>query len=301
MARPRTYTDGQRAQVIELRRRHSAREVASITGLPLGTVKTLCSRSGAFQDNAEQRALFTLPPIRPSAETLPAVPELPHQERITGDVEVDAVLWLHKVIGTGEAHLIERAMEAAKRIKTPLADLEKRYTRLLAEASPGNLFATFASFGFADLERKAQKAIKDRAARIEAFARFDDPLAETDAEWFCIQLLEGAGMGEQDIFIDKDQAAARFRARPELMPHTLADCLHELAYWSDLYRLRNVIDRDCSEGPMEATAREWFVFGLLAEIRPRSRDEAKAVLRYLADEGRMDQCEVDAILANLIG
>ena len=300
MARPRTYTDGQRAQVIELRRRHSAREVASITGLPLGTVKTLCSRSGAFQDNAEQRALFTLPPIRPSAETLPAVPELPHQERITGDVEVDAVLWLHKVIGTGEAHLIERAMEAAKRIETPLADLEKRYTRLLAEANPGNLFATFASFGFAELEGKAKKAVKDRAARIEAFARFDDPLADTEAERFCIRALEGAGMDEHGIFIDKDQAAARFRARPELMPHTLADCLHELAYWDDLYRLRNVIDRYCSEGPREATARERFVFGLLAEIRPRSRDEAKAVLRYLVHEGRMDQGEVDAILENII-
>lgn len=301
MARPRTYTDEQRAQVIELRRRHSAREVAEATGLPLGTVKTITSRSGAFRDNAEQRELFSLPPIRPSAETLPAVPELPHQERITGDAEVDAVLWLHKVIGTGEAHLIERAMEAAKRIKTPLAELEKRYTRLLAEANPGNPFATFASFGFAELEGKARKAIQDRALRIKAFARFDDPLANTDAELFCIQALQGVGMGERGIFIDKDQAADRFRARPELMPHTLADCLHELAYWSDLYRLRNVIDRNCSEGPREATAREWFVFGLLAEIRPRSRDEAKAVLRYLADEGRMDQDEVDAILENIIG
>lgn len=301
MARPRTYTDDQRAHVIELRRRHSAREVANITGLPLGTVKTLCSRSGAFQDNAQQRALFTLPPIKASAEMLPSVPELPPQERITGDAEVDAVLWLHKVIGTGEAPLIEPAMEAAKRIKTPLADLEKRYTRLLADANPGNVFATFASIGFAELEGKAKKAVADRAARIEAFARFDDPLADTDAELFCIQALQGVGMDERGIFIDKGQATARFRARPDLMPHTLADCLHELAYWGDLYRLRNAVDPHCSDGPREATAREWFVFGLMAHIRPRSRDEAKAVLRYLVDGRRLDQQETDAILENIIG
>ncbi|MFC0668924.1 hypothetical protein ACFSKY_07860 [Azotobacter chroococcum] len=85
-------SEEQRRRVLELRRRLSLREVTTTTSLPLGTVKTLVSRSGAFRDNEQHRALFSLPPIRESAETLPAVPELPPQEVITGDKEVDAVL-----------------------------------------------------------------------------------------------------------------------------------------------------------------------------------------------------------------
>ncbi|RPO09519.1 hypothetical protein [Pseudomonas aeruginosa] len=102
-----------RQRVLDLRRSHSLREVAAMTGLSLGTVKTLVSRSGKFRDNAKHRELFSLPPIRESEETLPSVPELPPQENVTGDREVDAVLWLRKVISTGEASLISTALEAA--------------------------------------------------------------------------------------------------------------------------------------------------------------------------------------------
>lgn len=72
-------SDEQRRLALDLRRRHSLREVAEITGLPLGTVKTLVSRSGAFRDNEQHRAMFTLPPISASTETLPSVPELPRR------------------------------------------------------------------------------------------------------------------------------------------------------------------------------------------------------------------------------
>lgn len=44
MARPRTITDQQRAQVLDLKRRYSFAQVATITGLPLGTVRTLIRR-----------------------------------------------------------------------------------------------------------------------------------------------------------------------------------------------------------------------------------------------------------------
>lgn len=48
-----------KAQVLNLRHSHSLREVAAQTGLPLGTVKTICSRSGAVRDNPRHRELFT--------------------------------------------------------------------------------------------------------------------------------------------------------------------------------------------------------------------------------------------------
>jgi len=295
-------SDEQRRRVLDLRRRMSLREVAAETGLPLGTVKTLVSRSGAFRDNDAHRALFTLPPIRESAGTLPSVPELPPQEAVTGDKEVDAVLWLHSVIQTGQAALIDRAMEAAKKIKTPLDTLEKRYRDHLVRTNPGNLFAAMSSFGFADLEGMAKRAVEKQRLRLEGAARFGDALmVDTEAAAFCIKALRGLKRGGMPADYDKDKAAQRFRASPELMPNTLADCLHELDYWNRLYWLRNAVDTSASDGAPQAIAREWFVFGLLAEIRPRHKDEAKAVFRYLVEHQRQDASEADAILENLIG
>ena len=43
------------------------------------------------------------------------------------------------------------------------------------------------------------------------------------------------------------------------------------------------------------------MFGMLAEIRPRTKEEAVAVLRYLGEEERMDMQETNAILMNLVG
>ena len=91
-------TNEQREQVITLRRTHSLSEVASLAGLSLGTVKAIISRSGLFTDNPRHRAMFTLPPRPSSRETLPTVPELPPQRVVTGDKEIDALLWLRQVI-----------------------------------------------------------------------------------------------------------------------------------------------------------------------------------------------------------
>lgn len=295
--------DDLRQRVIALRRTHSLRDVAKATGLSLGTVKTITSRSGQFRDNLTHRALFTLPPIKPSAETLPAVPELPPKQAVTGIAEVDAVLWLRQVIGTGQAALIERAMLAAKKIKTPMPKLEKRYSDHLLRTT-GNPFAGLSAIGFGDLEGLATKSIERLALETEARARFGDRLfADTDAELFCIEALAGLKPSGIGLF-DDDEAAARFKAKPALLPHTLADCLHELTYWDALYRLRRAarisIDDNC-EGPDEATARRHFTFALLAEIRPRTRDESKAALRYLIEQGRKDDKAADAILSNLVG
>lgn len=295
-------SDEQRRQVLELRRRHSLREVAEATGLPLGTVKTLVSRSGAFRDNDQHRALFTLPPISASTETLPSVPELPPQDVVTGDKEVDAVLWLRSIIGTGQAVLIDRAMEGARKIKTPLDVLEKRYRDHLVATNPGHPFAAMSSFGFADLDALAARAIEQHRLRLEGTARFGDALlADTEAEMFCIEAMRGLEQSCPLLDFDKAQVADRFNAHPELLPHTLADCLYELGYWDQLYRLRNAVDRDASDGPAEATAREWFVFGLLAQIRPRDKSEALTVFRYLIASERDDMAESEAIVFNLIG
>lgn len=78
-----------------------------------------------------------------------------------------------------------------------------------------------------------------------------------------------------------------------------SDCLYELGYWHDLYSPRHGCDG--GEQGQEACARETFEFRCLAHIRPRTKDEAIAVFRYLAEEKYMDRRETESILFNLIG
>ena len=77
---------------------------------------------------------------------------------------------------------------------------------------------------------------------------------------------------------------------------------HGRAYWNELYRLRHACDtQGYYDNSIEAHARDWFVFGLLAELRPRNREEARATLRYLMGSERDDAPEAERILDNLIG
>lgn len=294
--------DQLRRRVLDLRRTHSLRQVAEMTALPLGTVKTLCSRSGVFRDNPKHRELFTLPPIKPSTSTDLAVPELPPQEAVTGDKEVDALLWLRLVIGTGQAALIEKAMLAAERIKTPLKDLEKRYGDYLVAKNPGSFFAGLSSIGFADLDRLAKSSVEKLAKQQEARARLgDDLFADTRAERFCADALDGLDRGNGWTF-DNADVDARFAECADLLPHTLGDCLHELAYWDHLASLRYAVGGTCAGDPSpEASARKDFTFRCLARIRARTKCEAIAVFRYLSDSDMMDSTEANDILLNLIG
>ena len=295
-------SDDVRQRVLDLRRSHSLREVAAMTGLSLGTVKTLVSRSGKFRDNAKHRELFSLPPIRESEETLPSVPELPPQENITGDREVDAVLWLRQVISTGEALLISTALEAAKKIKPPLKELEDRYRQYLIASGSGDMWAAFPSFGFADLKGLAEKSLERKRLQVEASSRFGETLPEeTPAEIFCIETLADLEHSGGWPEYDETAVAERFRAHPEFMPQTLTDCLHELSYWDHLYSLRVAADRDFIENHVEVNARSSFVFSLMTEIRPRDRAEAKAVLKYMIENDCKGWTHADAVLENVIG
>jgi hypothetical protein len=83
------------------------------------------------QETAAMRTLLTLSPIPESASTAQTLPELPPLKTVTGDPKVDAVLWLREVIKTGSNSLIDRAIEAAKQIKTPPKEVRERSGRLV--------------------------------------------------------------------------------------------------------------------------------------------------------------------------
>lgn len=208
-------------------------------------------------NNATHRTLFSLPPIRKNTNTIPGTQVLPPWQVVTGDTDIDMLLWLHSVIATGQPDSIATAKKAAKKMRIPVDVLEERSGEFNCE--------------------------------------------ETPAELFCAKMLHRVKGGSRSILnYDRQAAAKRFKAKPDLMPNTLADCLHELNYWNELYLLRKACG-ECGESRPVATIRDWFVFTMMAEIKPRSREEALAVYQYMIDHDMEDQSDSQAIIRNLIG
>lgn len=290
-----------RARVLELRRTHSAADVAQQTGLPVGTVKAVCSRAGTTRDNAAARAFFALPALdNTTAVTAPAA--LPEPRNVTGDTDVDAVMWLREVVQTGDTALIDTAIEAAKRVKTPVKELEKRYGDYLMRVSGGSTTqAVFGSIDFANLEGLA-KGVLDKQARCrEAVARFGseaDVFADSVPELFCIDALAKLKRAGQFGEYPLQAACKAFEAYPDKRPHTLSDCLSELAFWNSLYRLRSAWPDYYDDIP-QVSARRDYLRHCLSVLRCKGKAEAKAVLRYLVDQDMRD--DDDPILENLIG
>ena len=295
------------AQVLTLRRTHSARAVAQALNIPLGTVKAISSRAGLTRDNAKLREFFRLP--EPTASTCTALqPPVapPEPVAVTGDNDLDAMLWLRQVVQSGDAGLIARAMQAAERIKTPAQELEKRYGDFIMRESKGNtMAAVFGSIGFANLKGLAERVLDKQQRRTEALARFgsmDGVFATLAQEQFCMDVLAPVPVAT-GVWgsIDQAQANAAFAQHPDMVPHTLADCLHELEYWDALYRLRHGWDNAGDELPEVYARRCYLDSHCLSTIRPKSRAEAKAVLRFMAKNEMLDRSETDAVLENLVG
>lgn len=257
-----------------------------------------------MQDNQAFRALFTLPPIQTSASTTLTAPEMPAPEVVTGDRELDAVLWLQKCVSTGQQVLIDKALEAAKKITTPTKDLSLRYSHYLMRQHGSSMMAALGSMGFGDLESQAERAIERKQKQHAALSRFgtvDALFNDTAAEATCKKTLRGVKRIKDRIFnaYAPGQVEQRFSARPDLHPLTLADCLHGLDYWHQLYWLRAAFE-GIGDGPAYAQAHADYCFAVLAKIAPRSKFESLAVLEYMETEDAQNRTESPAILRNLI-
>ncbi len=182
------------AQVLALRRTQSASAVAKTLGVPLGTVKAICSRAGLTRDNAKLRAFFQLPdPVASTCTALQPPVAPPQPVAVTGDNDMDAMLWLRQVVQSGDAGLIAKAMQAAERIKTPANELENRYGYYLMRSSGRDTMrAMFGSIGFANLKGLAERTLDKQARKREALARFGSEqavCAEDEQERFCVDAL----------------------------------------------------------------------------------------------------------------
>lgn len=300
-------TNDLHAQVLALRRTQSASAVAKALGIPLGTVKAICSRAGLTRDNAKLRAFFCLPePVASNCTALQPQVAPPKPTTTTGNQDLDAMLWLRQVVQTGDAALIAKAMQAAERIQTPAKELEKRYGDYLMQQSGGNtIVAAFGSIGFADLQGLAKGVLNRQQRRMDALARFGSEqavFADTKQERFCIDALALVPMSTDGWpQYEQEQVNAAFAQHTDLVPHTLSDCLHELDFWDALYHLRTGWDNTGDELPQVYARRCYIDAHCLSTIRPKSRQEAKTVLRYMAEHEMFDRTETDAVLENLIG
>ncbi|CAN7369684.1 hypothetical protein [Acidovorax sp. LjRoot117] len=277
-----------------------AHAVASSDALPGASVRSAPTR----HDNAALRALLTLPPIQTSTSTALTVPETPAPTHVTGDRELDAVLWLRDCIETAHPQLIDKALEAFGKIKTPANELEKRYTAHVSRESNGHFAAVLMTFGFADLEGLAKSTLQKKSRAEEAIFRFGNVEAvfkDTAPEAACKKTLRGLKRSKALGDFDASEARARFSGVPNLAPATLSDCLYAIAYWDQLYRLRAVLNDGFGDPAPAGDAHERFCFSMLATLPPRTRQESFAVFEHLQSEERMGWDDTPAILRNLIG
>lgn len=254
------------------------------------------------QDNQALRALLVLPPVQFSESTALQVLTTPAPKNETGDRELDAVLWLQDCIRTGEQALIDQALEAAKRIKTPMKELGDRYAQHLMRTHGNSFMAAFGSMSFGELESQAQSAIEKRQRKNDALSRFgsvESLFAATPGEAACKTALKGVRRGKQSWhYFDEAQAAKRFQKHPDLQPQTLADCIFARSHWRELYQLRAPFD--CGDSDPAVQAHEDHCFAMMAQLLPRSKEEALSVLSEIETDELGDRSETPAILRNLV-
>lgn len=258
-----------------------------------------------MNNNKKLRELFTLPAIQYSTGTQLVVPSMPPQQSITGDKEVDAVLWLQQVVKTGNQALIDKALEAAKQIKTPMKELGDRYAAHIKRDQPDSFFAVlFATMGFGELEKQAQDAIRTASFRHEALARFGNEetlFKELPAERQCRLALKRKEPNDFG-YIDDEVARPGFESRLHLVPSSIDDCLHIIGFWNHLYELRKSMCSDDRyyENTLEANAHEYYAFFMLSEVPIRSKNDAIAAFDQTQDDSCADRKETPLILRHLI-
>lgn len=256
-----------------------------------------------MKNNRAFRAIFTLPPLRTSSATALTVPKMPEPKVVTGDSEVDAMLWLQQLVNIGDAVLIEHALRAARKLKSSPEDLRRRYQDILHSQSQGSaIVVALQTMNFGNLEAQAKNATERLKKEHEALSRFgsvDALFDNTAAEAACIDALSGLATNDGSILgYDEKKADARFSRKPALVPATIADCLHGMKFWKTLYWLRAPFGY--GDPASEGSAHDDFLFRQLAFVTPRSKAEALAALDCVENQD-FDRTEAPAILRNLVG
>lgn len=302
MAKPRVYTEEQRAKVLELRQAgYTVNKVAEMMGLPEGSIKTITRRDTATLTNPKHQAFFRLPePAIGNDNTKElALVEPPQKRKQTGDQGIDAFLWLREMVDTGQPALIQQALELAAKVDgKQREEIETRYTQAMV-AVHGAFVGAMKSMGLCNIEGRAKAALERKAGREKAVAIFGDgEYFTTPQEQFCIDALNGRTQDNRG-FYEIQEIETSFNKHKELMPWTLADCIRELEYWRELYNYKDALF-DC-ELEQETYAREDYVRLLMERIKPRSKEETRQVWEYMLLHEWQDYKSFNPIVENLMG
>ncbi|ELY3856763.1 helix-turn-helix domain-containing protein [Providencia rettgeri] len=267
--------------------------------------------------------LFTIPNPSHSTE-LATIKPLPKQEKITGNKQVDAYLWVMRVIGLNEPAHLPKAEQALEKITITPKEAQKVYEEYLYQAGAHPFQVVFGIMGIDDPKDKIQKAREaiEKAKQVRGvFGNYDNAFEDVEAEklikssqnyiddpfygWTKKEIKQGFRKGGCDIEKEKEDKARGFvDVLPN--PETLTDVVREMDYWNWLYQMRSSAEKEmgyqfAGEQADYVYFRERWLETQLQVIRPTDREEAKAVWHWLKNSESMEYLpERDDVIDNLI-
>nr|WP_141657239.1 hypothetical protein [Thiocapsa sp. KS1] len=219
------------------------------------------------------------------------------------------MLWLGKVCKSAtDTATLDKAVQAAKKIKTAPETLRNRYSKWLLEQGQGAFQVAFAAMGLGDIDAKAEAArerIATNAEGIAVFGSYEAAMQPTEAE---AMILETAGPMPPGYGYEwPPEAFAPIFAR-SVNPWTLSDVLAERAYFDWLYRVRKAMfatanpDGFMGDDDEPIEARRYWMQQLLTEIEPVDDAERAMVAQVVVTPGFSDfEKDTIAVLAHLCG
>lgn len=266
--------------------------------------------SNTYNFGASHAELFTIPVGQPS-KALVAVP-LPVAGRVTGDTELDVVLWLGAVCASTTDHaVLDRVAEAAAKLKSTPKELENRYCQyLLRQPGANTLSVAFASIGIGDVAYKAKSAhkrIEEYRLALSVFPSFWAAMEPTPAEQMVLTTIRLPEARDRFGRLEKEALSEAFTY--SVNPASLTEVVLEIQYWDWLYQMRRSLlntEKATSYTPdwsQEVCDRQEFVKSLLYKLPPRDLSEAllvaDALKAGLLDTG-LALCEEWNVLDHLL-
>ncbi len=255
---------------------------------------------------AHQKLFRILEPLatRINIEVTPEI--IPQRKVVTGDHEIDTVLWWNEVCATTtDTAVLDQVMEASQEITLPSKELDTRYLEYLAHSGEPRITSALSSWDFSNIERKVKAAryrIKKSNEALNIFGSYEIAMSPTPPELMLIE--STAELPDGDLSsLEKASIFAN-----SVNPGTLSETLDEIRYWDWLRKIRNVLpksDRGSSllfKHEDMFDLRISFIFHLLEEIEPVDQEEVIKVARaILPDDLNLDSDSQVKILLHLMG
>uniref|UniRef100_UPI001B3008A7 hypothetical protein n=1 Tax=Vibrio crassostreae TaxID=246167 RepID=UPI001B3008A7 len=218
------------------------------------------------------------------------ITELPPQQRVTGDKEVDAYLWLRQIVSEVPHPMVfNLAEEAVKKLTRPLKELVDAYSSWAIQqdgaSAIGVAFGTFHMDNFAGtLEGHRKKLEQFNAAKghfgtIEAAFELTEPEAILVDRWVL-----DYGDRQESPLLRESEYYHMLDVLPK--PTSITEVLNELEYWDELYSLRYALE-ECEQHCLVEIRIHWLECQLPV-MPPASKEEAVRLAEYISTDDRLD-------------